>query len=291
VPRVAEPRYQLAGRVALITGPARGIGAETARQLAAKGMKLGLAGLEPERIATLAQELPTETAQFECDVTDWDQLRTAVAGTVEQLGGIDVVVANAGIAPWGPVETIEPEAFERTIEVNLLGVWRTIRTALPHVIERRGYILPIASAAAAIHTPVIAHYNAAKAGVEGFADALRIEMRGHEVGVGCGYFGFIDTDMVRAVDEDPIFGDDGNGSDTARSAFGQPAPVSKAGEVIVRGIERRARRVYYPPWILPALLAPAPFQRIIEFGMARQGISDVIEKLNERARQRAQSPV
>jgi NAD(P)-dependent dehydrogenase (short-subunit alcohol dehydrogenase family) len=286
---VAEARYQLSGRVALITGPARGIGAETARQLAAKGMKLGLVGLEPERLEALAAELPTETAWFECDVTDWDALRAGTAGTAEKLGGIDVVIANAGIAPWGPVETIEPEAFERTIEVNLFGVWRTIRTALPYVIERRGYVLPIASLAAAIHSPIIAHYNAAKAGVEGFADALRMEMRPHGVDVGCGYFGFIDTDMVRAPEEDEILNDDDLGG--ARTAFGRPAPVSKAGEVIVRGIERRARRVYYPPWAIAPLWAPAPFQRLIELGMARQGVFEVITKLNERARQRAQSPV
>src|SRR4051794_35240559 len=252
-------------------------------------MKLGLAGLEPERIQALAAELPTDTATFECDVTDWDALRAAVAGTVEQLGGIDVVIANAGIAPWGPIRTIEPEAFEATIEVNLLGVWRTIRTALPHVIERKGYILPIASLAAAIHTPIIGHYNAAKAGVEGFANALRMEMRPCGVGVGCGYFGFIDTDMVRAPEEDDVLGADELGR--ARTAFGRPAPVSKAGEVIVRGIERRARRVYYPPWIIAPLLAPAPFQRLVEFGMARQGVFDVIRRLNERARARAQSPV
>jgi NAD(P)-dependent dehydrogenase (short-subunit alcohol dehydrogenase family) len=286
---MAEPRYQLRDRVALITGPARGIGAETARQLAARGMRLGLVGLEPERLEVLAQELPTETAWFECDVTDWDALHTAVDGTAERLGGIDVVIANAGVAPWGTVETIDPAAFERTIEVNLLGVWRTIRTALPHVIERRGYVLPIASLAAAIHGPVIAHYNAAKAGVEGLADALRIEMRPSGVDVGVGYFGFIDTDMTRAPESDDILGDEQLTG--PRNPLGQPAPVSKAGEVIVRGIERRARRVYYPPWILPALLAPAPFQRLIELGMARRGVYDIIEKLNERARQRAKSPV
>jgi NAD(P)-dependent dehydrogenase (short-subunit alcohol dehydrogenase family) len=289
VPRVSEPRYQLSGRVALITGPARGIGAETARQLAAKGMKLGLAGLEPERIQALAAELPTDTATFECDVTDWDALRAAVAGTVEQLGGIDVVIANAGIAPWGPIRTIEPEAFEATIEVNLLGVWRTIRTALPHVIERKGYILPIASLAAAIHTPIIGHYNAAKAGVEGFADALRMEMRPYGVDVGCAYFGFLDTDMVRAPESDEILAQEEFSN--ARSAFGQPAPVSKGVEKIVRGIEGRSRRVYYPPWIIAPLLAPAPFQRLIELGMARRGVFETIRKLDERAQQRAQSPV
>ena len=285
---MAEPRYQLSGRVALITGPARGIGAETARQLAARGMRLGLAGLEPEGIEALAADLPTETATFECDVTDWDALHAAVAGTVAKLGGIDVVVANAGIAPWGPIRTIEPEAFERTIEVNLLGVWRTIRTALPHVIERKGYVLPIASLAAAIHGPLIGHYNAAKAGVEGFANALRMEMRPYGVDVGCAYFGFLDTDMVRAADEDAIVADQ---QASRRDLLGQPAPVSKGVEQIVRGIEARSRRVYFPKWILPLLVAPAPFQRVMELGAARRGAFDMIKRLDERAQQRAQSPV
>ncbi|HEX3317917.1 MAG TPA: short-chain dehydrogenase/reductase [Solirubrobacteraceae bacterium] len=286
---MAAPRYQLSGRVALITGPARGIGAETARQLAARGMKLGLAGLEPERIEALAAELPTETAWFECDVTDWDALRAAVSGTVQKLGGIDVVIANAGIAPWGPIRTIEPDAFEQTIEVNLLGVWRTIRAALPHVLERKGYVLPIASLAAAVHSPVIGHYNAAKAGIEGFADALRMEMRPYEVDVGCAYFGFLDTDMVRAPEEDEIFAE--MQTDRSRGAMGRPAPVSKGVEAIVRGIERRARRVWYPPWIIAPLLAPAPFQRLIELGIARRGGFDMIKRLDERALKRAQSPV
>lgn len=284
-----EPRYRLSGRVALITGPARGIGAETARQLAARGMKLGLAGLEAERIENLAADLPAETATFECDVTDWDALGAAVDGTVAKLGGIDVVIANAGIAPWGPIRTIEPEAFERTIEVDLLGVWRTVRTALPHVVERKGYLLPIASLAAALHGPIIGHYNAAKAGVEGFADALRLEMRPYGVDVGCGYFGYLDTDMVRAPEEDEILA--AEPAANSRMPFGRPAPVSKGVEAIVRGIEGRARRVYYPRWIIAPLLVPAPFQRLIEFGMARRGVFPMIKKLDERAQPRAQSPV
>ena len=126
-----------------------------------------------------------------------------MAGTVERLGGIDVVIANAGIAPLRPdPRPSTPTCSSATIEVNLLGVYRTMHTALPHVIERQGYILPMASLAAAIHRPMIGHYYAAKAGVEGFADALRMEMRHYGVDVGCGYFGFIDTDMVRAAESD-----------------------------------------------------------------------------------------
>jgi NAD(P)-dependent dehydrogenase (short-subunit alcohol dehydrogenase family) len=93
----------LAGRVVLVTGPARGIGAETARQLARRGARLSLVGMEPQRLRALAAELGEGHAWFDCDVTDQAAVDRAVAGTVERLGGIDVVVANAGIAANGTV--------------------------------------------------------------------------------------------------------------------------------------------------------------------------------------------
>ena len=88
-------------------------------------------------LQALAAELRTDTATFECDVTDWDALRAAVAGTVERWAGSTWSSPTRASRPGGPIRTIEPEAFEATIEVNLLGVWRTVRTALPHVIERK----------------------------------------------------------------------------------------------------------------------------------------------------------
>ncbi|HEX2091312.1 MAG TPA: SDR family NAD(P)-dependent oxidoreductase [Longimicrobiaceae bacterium] len=123
----------LAGKVVLITGPARGIGAETARMLAAREARLSLVGREPERLAALAAELGGGHPWFECDVTDQAALDRAVAGTVEALGGIDVVVANAGIASNGTVAVGPVEALVRTIEVNLIGVVRTVSATLPHV--------------------------------------------------------------------------------------------------------------------------------------------------------------
>jgi len=113
-------------------------------------------------------------------------------------------------------------------------------------------------------------------------------MRPYGVDVGCAYFGFLDTDMVHVADDDEIVGDRQAGK---RSVFGRPAPVSKGVEQIVRGIEARSRRVYYPKWILALLLAPAPFQRLLELGVARGDTYDRIKRLDERAQQRAQSPV
>src|SRR5689334_2972899 len=119
--------YPVAGKVVLVTGAARGIGAETARRLAARGARLSLVGMEPERLAALAAELGEGHAWFECDVTDQAALEAAVAGTVAKLGGIDVVVANAGIGCNGTVAVAPVEALVRTLEVNLIGVVRTVK--------------------------------------------------------------------------------------------------------------------------------------------------------------------
>jgi NAD(P)-dependent dehydrogenase (short-subunit alcohol dehydrogenase family) len=244
---VAE-RYDIRDKVALITGAARGIGAEAARRLAKRGAKVSLVGLEPDLLEQVAAEIGPEAAWFEADVTDWDALRAATDATVERFGGIDVVIANAGIAPFGTVATIDPADFEKTIEVNLLGVWRTVRTALPHVVARQGYILPIASLAAALHPPMLAHYAATKAGVEAFSDSLRAEVRHTGTRVGVAYFSFIDTDMTREGLGSPA-------ADVLRDAtpgpFSKTAPLSAAGRAIERGVTRRADKVWAPRWVLP----------------------------------------
>ncbi len=241
----------LRGKTVLITGAARGIGAESARQLAARGARIALVGLEPEELAKVAEQCGPEAAAFEADVTDVDALERAVEGAVERFGGIDVVMANAGVGPAGMVRSMDPEAFERTIEVNLLGVWRTVRACLPHVIERRGYVLVIASAAAASHSPGMAAYAASKAGAEAFANSLRAELAHLGVNVGVGYFAFLDTDLVRGADTHPVFG---------KLRFELPGPLGKTYPLpdavgkVVDGIERRARTVVFPGWVRAILV-------------------------------------
>src|SRR5919198_4251874 len=199
-------RHDVRGKTVLITGAARGVGAESARQLAARGARLALVGLEPEELARVAEQCGPEAAAFEADVTDTAALEHAVEAAVERFGAIDVVMASAGISPTGMVRSIDPAAFERTLEINLLGVWRTVRACLPHVIERRGYVLVVASLAAATHSPGMAAYAASKAGVEAFADSLRVELAHLGVDVGVGYFSWIDTGMVAGADAHPAVG-------------------------------------------------------------------------------------
>ncbi|HEX3824409.1 MAG TPA: SDR family NAD(P)-dependent oxidoreductase, partial [Mycobacteriales bacterium] len=172
------------GKNVLITGAARGIGAATAAELARRSARLSLVGLEPDLLAANAAALGDGHVWFEADVTDQAALDLAIAGTVEALGGIDVVIANAGINNLGTVRTADPEAFARTIAVNLVGVYRTISAAVPHLVASRGYALVVASMASFVPLPGGAAYAASKAGVESLAASLRLELAQSGVTVG-----------------------------------------------------------------------------------------------------------
>ena len=242
--------YNVSGRTVLITGAARGIGAECARRLSTQGANVALVGLEAEELERVAAECGTGAAWFEADVTDRDQLSAAVEGAVERFGGIDVAIANAGIGGGGPVRHTDPDAFERVIEVNLLGVVRTVTACLPHVVERRGYVLVVASLAAVVHGPGMASYTASKAGAEAFSDSLRLEVKHLGVDVGVGYFSWIDTDLVRAADAHPAYV---GLRDKLPGFAAKHYPVSAVGDAVLDGIARRRRAVVVPGWVRGAI--------------------------------------
>jgi NAD(P)-dependent dehydrogenase (short-subunit alcohol dehydrogenase family) len=241
--------HSVSGKVVLITGPARGIGEETARQLAARGARLSLVGLEPARLAALARELGPPHVWFECDVTDQASLDRAVAATVQALGAIDVVVANAGVASNCTVATGPVDALVRTIEVNLVGVVRTVSATLPHVTARRGYYLLVSSAAAIAALPGIATYAASKAGVEFFGNALRLEVAHKGVAVGVAHPSWIDTDLVR--DQQRDLGTFDEMLKHLPGPFGTITPVRDCAAAFVAGIEGRRRKVFVPKSLAP----------------------------------------
>jgi short-subunit dehydrogenase len=234
----------LTGKVALVTGPARGIGEAVARALAARGARLSLVGMEPERLAALAAELGKGHAWFECDVTDQAALERAVSGTTAALGGIDIVVANAGIGSFGTVAVTPLEAQVRVIQVNLIGVLRTVSATLPHVTARRGYYLLVSSAAALAASPGLAAYAASKSGVEQFGNALRLELAGKGVGVGVAHPCWIDTDLVRDARHDL-----GAFDEIVRrlpGPFGTVTSTPDCAAALVDAIQRRRRKVFVP---------------------------------------------
>lgn len=165
------------GKVVFITGGARGVGAEVARRLRRKGAKLVLTDLDAAPLAELATELGGDAHVLTAlaDVRDLTALQQAAEAAVEHFGGIDIVVANAGIASFGSVLQVDPAAFRRVVDVNVIGVFNTVRATLPSVIERRGYVLVVSSLAAFTSAPGLAAYHASKAGAEYFANTLRLE--------------------------------------------------------------------------------------------------------------------
>ncbi|GAA1693973.1 SDR family oxidoreductase [Fodinicola feengrottensis] len=234
----------LVGKTVLITGAARGIGAATARLAAERGARVALVGLEPDLLTRLAEELGPEHAWYAADVTNQAEMEKMAIDVVRDFGGIDVVVANAGVANNGTVAVNPVDAIVRTIDVNLIGVIRTVKATLPMVTARRGYFTLISSAAAFTVMPGMAAYCASKAGVEQFGNALRFELAYRHVGVGTVHPSWIDTDMVRDQKEDfPTF------NETLKKL---PWPLNVTTSVdacalaIVDGIERRRRRVYVP---------------------------------------------
>ena len=235
------------GKVALITGGANGIGAEVARRLNAKGAKLVLTDLDAGQLKDVAAGLGEDRVlTVVADVRELSAMQAAADMAVERFGGIDIVMANAGIGAFGSVLEIDPEAFKTVVDVNLMGVFYTVRAALPSVLERRGYVLVVSSLAAFAAAPGMASYDASKAGVEHFANSLRLELAYRGVDVGSAHMSWIDTPMVRESKELSTF---------QEMLAKLPGPLKKTtsvqecGEAFVKGIEGRKSRIYCPSWV------------------------------------------
>ena len=241
----------LAGQVVVVTGAARGIGALAAMRLAARNARVALLGLEPGELARVSACCGPCSRWWEVDVTDERALADVAAAVRGAYGRIDVVVANAGIAIGGPFIHSDPGAFARVIEVNLLGSVATARVFLPALLESRGYLLQVASLAALAPAPMMAAYCASKSGVEAFAHALRAEVAHHGVRVGVAYLSWTDTDMVRGADENAALREMRAG---LPFPAGRTSPAGPAVDALIRGISKRAPRVYGQRWLPPVQL-------------------------------------
>jgi NAD(P)-dependent dehydrogenase (short-subunit alcohol dehydrogenase family) len=248
-------RRKLAGRRVVITGAARGIGEKVARVAAARGARLGLIGLEPDRLRTLADELGHDASWWEADVREGAALRSAIDGCAETMGGIDIVVANAGVVAYGTVRQMDAASFERVVDVNLNGVLRTLKYATPHVERSRGHVMVVASAISFTPLAGMASYAASKAGVEMLALAYRQEVAHLGVTVGLVHPSWIDTDLIRGAEADlPSFHE-------LRARLPYPGNVTtsvdRTAVAIVDGLVRRRSRVYVPRAVVVANWAKA----------------------------------
>jgi NAD(P)-dependent dehydrogenase (short-subunit alcohol dehydrogenase family) len=246
---------RLSGRRVVITGAARGIGAEVARLAAARGARVALIGLEPDRLRTLADAIGGNAIWREADVREGAALKAAIDGCAEVMGGIDSVIDNAGVVAYGTVRQADEQSFERVLDVNVNGVFRTLKYATDHLQNTRGHAMVVASAMSFTPLAGLASYAASKAAVEMLALAYRQEVAHLRISVGVVHPSWIDTDLVRGADADiPSFR-------RLRDRLPYPArvvtSVDHVATAIVDGLERRRSRVYVPRAVLGANWAQA----------------------------------
>lgn len=280
--------YDLNGKVALVTGAARGIGYEAARQMHMRGASVAVLDLDAGEAAEAAERIGPRAIGLGGDVTDSGALMKAVAEVVERFGGLDVALANAGIAQarFASVRAISGEEWERVFEVDMLGVWRTVRAVLPQIVERRGQVVVVSSVYAFANGFGNSPYAAAKAGVESLGRSLRAELAAHGASASVAYFGWVDTKLVR----DAFAQED---ADRVRELsppwlLKRIAP-DEAAAGLVRGIEERAPRIFVPRWwryvaALRGVVNPLIDRRMERDAKARALIRDLDAKaLGERA--------
>jgi NAD(P)-dependent dehydrogenase (short-subunit alcohol dehydrogenase family) len=244
------PPYDLNGKAVLVTGAARGIGFETARQMHLRGASVAVLDLDADEAREAAERIGPRAIGVGADVVDEGATMAAVAEVVERFGGLDVAVANAGIAPptTATARTMPAEEWRRVVDVNLLGAWHTARATLPQVSERGGQLVFIGSIYSFANGLLASPYAVSKAGVEALGRALRAELAPFGASASVVYFGWVETDLVR----DSLDRRDGGRGARMLSEI-MPAFLLKriapeeAGATLVRAVEERAPRAFAPP--------------------------------------------
>jgi short-subunit dehydrogenase len=248
-----------AGTRALVTGASRGIGRAIATRLAQRGARLGLLARSEPQLDALAAELPGDHIALPADVGDRGALEAATARFIDEAGGLELVVANAGIAHTGPFSDMGVDPVEEMTRVNWLGTLYTVGAALPHLLDRAyGHVVIVSSGAGHRAFPASAGYGATKAAQRAFGEALWHELSGTGVGLTLVYPGEIATtlhDHERGRLPDwyrPDTSDDG---------------AEELANAILAAVEADARTVYHPPIVrlLGALhgLAPGVADRML----------------------------
>ena len=232
-------RRSLRGKVALVTGATGGLGRALCRAFAEQGADLGLLDLDEAALGELAAELAeggTRCATGACDVRDEAACERAVRGVLRALGGIDVLVNNAGITQRSAFADTGTDVFRRVMDVNFFGSLHCTRAALDALIERRGQIVVLSSVAGL--APVLGRtgYAASKHALRGFFGSLQAELRGTGVGVTMVYPAFIDTGL-----EHRALGGDGQVTDHPQSRVGRVMTADEAAREMVRAAMARRR--------------------------------------------------
>ncbi|MGU3292687.1 SDR family NAD(P)-dependent oxidoreductase [Williamsia sp. M5A3_1d] len=272
-------RHSVAGQVVVITGGAGGLGVAAARGLASRGAVVALLDRDADALERAAASIGGKVSTHVLDVTDPQACARVIAEVVDEHGRIDVLWANAGVSVFGPVDSLADGEWQRVIDVNLIGAHNIVRAGLRPILETRGYIAMTCSWASFAHQPAHSAYAAAKAGLEAFADSLRLELSGTGVSVGSFHPGWIDTAMVTGkLETQPAFA---ALLEALPGPFGAVSTVDAITPHLVSAIERRASRMIYPRVGWALLLGRAALQTSV-FTRRSRAVAPEIRRLHAR---------
>ena len=256
-------RLDLPGKTVVITGASGGLGAGLAAELRARGANVALLDLNLDAVREQAAGLGGDryAGGWSVDVRDLHATERAMGEVAEHFGAIDVVVAGAGVL--GPLQTIEPmdpADWDRVIDINLNGAWRTLKAASPYVRRSHGHLVAVSSMIAYIHPPLLASYAASKAGVAAMIDVLRLEMRQVGVTVGSVHPVIFRTPMIGAGLDSPA------GAALVNDFTGvfKTVELDTVIDETIRGIERRAKRTVIPRRHRATAFIPGIVQAAVE---------------------------
>lgn len=265
---MSRTKYDLAGKVVVITGGTSGIGAATAGEMLRRGAQVAVIDIAPDTTDLVTKRHPFAAFGVVADVTDRDQLAAAVQNIIDRFGRIDVVIANAGVlARTGTLRNTPPGNVDTLLAVNVIGVMNTVRAVLPQLIENRGQVVLLSSVFAFFNGMGTIPYAMSKAAVEQLGRGLTVELAMHGVGVTTAYFSLIDTPMIqKGFDAD-------RAADDVMKALPRPLlkrlQPSDAANAIVDAVQSRATRVMRPARWLPLSLARGVISPVLDSYLAK----------------------
>ncbi len=221
---------------AIITGASRGIGRALGRGLAARGARVGMVARGQEELRAVCDAIGERAIALPADVSDRESIESAVNSFIKDAGGVEIVIANAGIARYAPFSEQDPDDAERMVHTNVLGTLNTVRAVLDPMLDAAGgHIVVVSSGAGLRAFPWGAVYGATKAADKGFAEALRHELSGTGVSVTTVYPGEVATAIHAEAEQLPDWRDSHNA-----------IPPELVAEATIEAIEQDRREVHIP---------------------------------------------